>query len=103
MHIVSIFLKTDKSMIGLRFSGGPFFFPGLGNGVKMPICLSHGMFPSFAVVLNISAMLLCMEAGAYLMCSALISSMPVLLPFFIDIFYYLVEHFLVQAFSGIVW
>ena len=59
-------------MIGLRFSGGPFFFPDFGNGVNMPICISDGGFPSFAVVLNISAMLLCMEAGAYMMFSALI-------------------------------
>ena len=65
MHIVSIFLQTDKSMIGLRFSGCPFFFPGFGDGVKMPICISDGGFPSFAVVSNISAMLLCMAAGAY--------------------------------------
>ena len=62
MHIVSI-------SMGLRFSGGPFFSPGFGNGVKMPICISGGGFPSFAVVLNISAMLLCMEAGAYFICS----------------------------------
>ena len=74
MHIVSIVLKTDKSMIGLRFSGGHFFPPGFGNGVKMPICISDGGFPIFAVVLNISAMLLCIEAGAYLMCSAFISA-----------------------------
>ena len=70
MHIVSFFIITDKSMLGLRFSGGPFFFPGFGNGVKMPICISDGGFTYFAVVLNISAMLFCMEAGAYFMCSA---------------------------------
>ena len=37
-------------MIGLRFSGGLFLSPGFGNGVKMPICISDGGFPSFAVV-----------------------------------------------------
>ena len=72
MHIVSIFLRTDKIMIGLWFSGGPFFSPGFGNGVKMPICISDGGFHSFDVVLNIFAMLFCMEVGAYLICSALI-------------------------------
>ena len=63
MHIVSIFFKTDKSNTGLRLSGGPFFFPGFGSGVNMPICIQDGGFPSFAVVLTISAMLLCTEAA----------------------------------------
>ena len=54
-QIVSRFPSIDKSMIGLRFSGGPFFFPCFGSGVKMPIVSSSGAggFPSFAVVFRI--------------------------------------------------
>ena len=68
-------------MIDLMYSGGPFFFPAFGNGVRMPICISDGGLVSFAVMLCISAMLLCMEEGAYVICSALISSMPVFFHF----------------------
>ena len=46
---MSSFRGTDKSMIGRRFSDGPFFLPGFGSGVKMPILSSSGGFPSFAV------------------------------------------------------
>ena len=53
MQIVSNFLNTDKSIIGRKFPGGPFFFPGFGSGVRMPILSSSGGFPSFAVVFNI--------------------------------------------------
>ena len=35
-HIVNIFLSMDRSMIGLRFSGGPLAFPGFCSGVKIP-------------------------------------------------------------------
>ena len=54
-QIVISFPSIDKSMIGLRFSGGPFFFPGFGSGVKMPIVSSSGAggFPYFAVVFRI--------------------------------------------------
>ena len=51
-QIVSNFLNTDKS---IKFSGGPFFFPGFGSGVKMSILSSSGGFPSFAVVFRICA------------------------------------------------
>ena len=52
-HIVSNFLNTDKSIIGRTFSGGPFFFPGFGSGVRIPILSSSGGFPFFAVVFSI--------------------------------------------------
>ena len=57
-QIVSNFLNNDRSIIGRKFSGGPFFFPGFGNGIKMPILSSSGGFPSFAVVFRICAIFL---------------------------------------------
>ena len=42
---MSRFRNTDKSMIRRSFSGGPFFFPGFGSGVKMQILNSSGRFP----------------------------------------------------------
>ena len=37
VHIVRIFLIPDsRIIIGLMFSGGPFFFPGFCMGVRMP-------------------------------------------------------------------
>ena len=55
---MSSFPSADKSMIGRRFSGGPFFFPGFGSGVKMPILSWSGAggFPSFAVVFRICSL-----------------------------------------------
>ena len=52
-QIVSNFLNTDKRIIGRKFPGGPFFFPGFASGVRMPILSSSGGFPSFAVVFSI--------------------------------------------------
>ena len=83
MHIDSIFLRTDKSMIGLRISSGLFFFLGYGNGVRMPICFSDSGF----FMLYISTMLLCIEDRDYLITPACISSMPVLLPFLMYLTY----------------
>ena len=54
-QIVSKFLNNDKRTIGRKFPGGPFFFPGFGSGVRMPILSSSGGFPSFAVVFSICA------------------------------------------------
>ena len=34
--MVSIFLRMLNKIIGLRFSGGPFFFPGFGMGYRSP-------------------------------------------------------------------
>ena len=44
-QIVSNFLNTDKSIIGRKFSDGPFFFHGFGSGVRMQILSSSGGFP----------------------------------------------------------
>ena len=80
-QIVSNFLNTDKSIIGRKFPGGPFFFPGFGSGVRMPILSSSGGFPSFAVVLSMCYIFV-NRRGAYFICSACMSSIPLLLPFF---------------------
>ena len=31
-HIVNVFRSTDRSTIGRRFTGGPFFLPGFCSG-----------------------------------------------------------------------
>ena len=54
-QIVRNFLNTDKSIVGRKFPGGPFFFPGFVSVVRMPILSSSGGFPSFAVVFSICA------------------------------------------------
>ena len=36
MQIAKIFLNVDNKMTGLRFAGGPSFFPGFGNGTNIP-------------------------------------------------------------------
>ena len=48
-----MFLSTDKSIMGLEFSGGPLVFPGFCRGVKIPAISSSGCFPVFAAVLAI--------------------------------------------------
>ena len=35
----------DNSMIGLRFAGDPFGFPGLGSGTSTPSVTSSGILP----------------------------------------------------------
>ena len=40
--IGSNFVNTDKSIIGRKFSGGLFFFPGFGSAVRMLILSSAG-------------------------------------------------------------
>ena len=81
-HIVNIFLSMDRSIIGLKFSGGPFGLPGFCSGVRMPSVISSGCSPVFAVVLYMSAIILYTFVGAYFISSAFISSIPVLLLFF---------------------
>ena len=66
-HIVSNFLNTDKSIIGRKFSGGPFFFPGFGSGVRIPILSSSGGFPSFAVVFSIYVLYSREQTGAHIL------------------------------------
>ena len=43
--IVRIFLSTLSSIIGLKFSGGPFAFPGFDSGVSIPRLSSSGNSP----------------------------------------------------------
>ena len=54
MQIAKIFLNVDNKMTGLRFAGGPSFFPGFGNGTNIPSIISSGPSPVFAISLNIS-------------------------------------------------
>ena len=37
-----IFRSIESKMMGLRFCGGPCFFPGLGKGTNMPCLISLG-------------------------------------------------------------
>ena len=71
-------------MIGRRCSGGHVFFPGFGSGVKMPILSSSGGFPSFVYnVLCFREQLVAHILGdPYFICSACMSSIPLLLPLF---------------------
>lgn len=56
IHIAKSFLRTDKSITGLRFCGGPLGFPGFGKGVKSPIDISFGCSPDSHVSFRMSAM-----------------------------------------------
>ena len=82
MHIVRIFLYTDSRIIGLMFSGGPFFFPGFCKGVRMPKFSSSSCSPVSAIRLKMIAICLWIYTGAYLMYSACVPSHPALFPFF---------------------
>ena len=54
-QIVRSFLSTDNRMIGRKFSLGPFFLPGLGSGVRMPVFNSVGKSPVAAVSFSMFA------------------------------------------------
>ncbi len=82
VHIARIFLRIDNNIIGLRFSGGPFFFPGFCSGTRCPNFISFGYFPVFTMLFNSSAICWWTVIGAYLRCSALSRSHPALLLFF---------------------
>ena len=58
MHIVKIFLITDSRIIGLMFSGGPFFFHGFCKGVRMPKFSSSSCSPVSSIRLKILAICL---------------------------------------------
>ena len=47
--MASIFLKTDRRIIGLRFLGGPLGLPGFGNGINCPRVSSFGFTPVSAI------------------------------------------------------
>ena len=69
-------------MIGLRFAGGPCGFPGLGSGTSMPSITSSGTLPVYAISLKMSAICWYTILWMYLIISALMSSILVLLLFF---------------------
>ena len=54
--IARIFLRIDKSIIGLRFFTGPLGLPGFGSGINCPKLSSIGLLPVSAIWFNISAM-----------------------------------------------
>ena len=82
MHIVRIFLITDSRIMGLMFSGGPFFFPGFCKGVRMPKFSSSSCSPVSAIRLKMIAICLWISTGAYLMYSACVPSHPALFSIF---------------------
>ena len=53
--IARIFLRIDKSIIGLRFFTGPLGLPGFGSGINCPKLNYIGLLPVFAIWFNISA------------------------------------------------
>ena len=69
-------------MIGLRFAGGPCGFPDLGSEISTPSITSSWMLPVFAISLKMSAIYWYTISGLYLIISALMSSIAVLLLFF---------------------
>ena len=48
--MASIFLRIDRSIIGLKFLTGPFGLPGLGRGFKIPNFISVGVSPVVAAL-----------------------------------------------------
>ena len=72
----------DSSLIGLRFAGGPCDFPGLGSETSTPSLTAPGVLPVFAISLKMSAIWCYTILGLYLIISAQMSSIPVLLLFF---------------------
>ena len=83
-QIAKIFLRIDSRIIGLRFSGGPFFFPGFCNGVRCPIFISLGYSPVSAELFSRSAICSYMTSGAYFKCSVLRESHPALVYLWIN-------------------
>ena len=64
--IASIFLITDRSIIGLRFLTGPLGLFGFGRGIKCPRLISTGLIPVSAVWFNISAIFSKTISGLFL-------------------------------------
>ena len=81
MHIVRPFLISDSRIIGLMFSGGPFFFPGFCKGVRMPKFSSSSCSPVSAISLKMIAICLWISTGEYFMYSACVPSHPSHFPF----------------------
>ena len=84
-HIARTFLSMESRIIGLRFDSGPLGFPGFCSGVKMPSFISLGYSPVFDISFKILAISFGVSSPPYLSCSALISSPPGLLLFFMDL------------------
>ena len=80
--IASIFLITDRSIIGLRFLTGPLGLFGFGRGIKCPRLISTGLIPVSAVWFSISAIFSKTISGLFFNISAFRSSHPGLLLFF---------------------
>ena len=68
----SLLSRMGKSIIGLRFPAGPFYFLGLGSGISIPCFIYFGQFPVVAMSLINLAMPSFINSGPYLSYSAFI-------------------------------